>query len=360
MMRFRSNRAALVVVAALGIAWAGPSIAEAQDTYRLDESWPRYPGDMVFEMGTGVAAGADGVIYTISRDIDHWAAHPLAMSRYKGKGTVARWDSSGRFLGTFGDDQEFIGPHSMYVDPQGFVWVVDREGHQVVKFTPGGDEVLSLGEYGVFGDDEGHFNGPTGVAFLPDGRVVVSDGYWNSRLVWFDEDGNYLQEVGGFGGDPGQLAAPHAIARDPAGRLVVGNVCGTALHPYVTAPGQIAPERLDPIPGCVSRFEVFTQEGEYVGPWDGVPEPGLPLSIAAYGDRIYAGVAGSRPGRQDIVVVDAETDDEVFRIPDANVYVHQMAMAPNGDIYVASVYPEHGGEPRGAEGPSFVRWTADR
>ena len=43
--------------------------------------------------------------------------------------------------------------------------------------------MLTLGEYGVFGDDEGHFNGPTGVAFLPDGRVVVPDGYWNSRLV---------------------------------------------------------------------------------------------------------------------------------------------------------------------------------
>ena len=189
---------------------------------------------------------------------------------------------------------------------------------------------------------------------------MVSDGYWNSRLVWFDEDGNYLKEVGGLGGAPGQLALPHTLTLDPAGRLIVGNVCGTALHPYVTAPGQIAPERQQPIPGCVSRFEVFTREGEYVGPWDGVPEPGLPLSIATYGDRIYAGVAGSQRGRQDLVVVDAETEDEVFRIPNANVYVHQMAMAPNGDIYVASVYPEHGGEPRGIEGPSFVRWASDR
>ena len=59
-------------------------------------------------------------------------------------------------------------------------------------------------------------------------------------------------------------------------------------------------------------------------------------------------------------MVDAETDDEVFRIPNASVYVHQMAMAPNGDIYVASVYPEHGGELCGIEGPSFVRWAVGR
>ena len=198
MLRVRASRAALVAAVVVGAAWGPPTAAEAQEAYALDEDWPRYPADMVFEMGTGVAVGADGVVYTISRDVDHWAAHPLAMSRYRGRGTVARWDSSGRFLGTFGDDREFIGPHSMYVDPEGFVWVVDREGHQVVKLTPDGEAVLTLGEYGVFGDDEGHFNGPTGVAFLPDGRVVVSDGYWNSRLVWFDEDGNYLKEVGGL------------------------------------------------------------------------------------------------------------------------------------------------------------------
>ncbi len=306
---------------------------------------------MVFEMGTGVAVGADGVVYTISRDVDHWAAHPLAMSRYRGRGTVARWDASGRFLGTFGDDREFIGPHSMYVDPEGFVWVVDREGHQVVKLTPDGEAVLTLGEYAVFGDDEGHFNGPTGIAFLPDGR--------RRRLRRLLElaaglvrRGRQLPE-----GDRRPRRRPPANWRfrtpSPSTRPAASSsatCAGTALHPYVTAPGQIAPERLEPVPGCVSRFEVFTREGEYVGPWDGVPEPGLPLSVAVYGDRIYAGVTGSEPGRQDLVAVDAETDDEVFRIPNANVYVHQMAMAPNGDIYVASVYPEHGGEPRGTEG----------
>lgn len=119
MMRNRSRRAALIAAVVLGAAVAGPSIAAAQDAYAQDTSWPQYPGDMQFEMGTGIAVDAGGVIYTISRDIDHWAAHPLAMSRYKGKGTIARWDASGRFLGTFGDEHEFIGPHSMYIDSRG-------------------------------------------------------------------------------------------------------------------------------------------------------------------------------------------------------------------------------------------------
>ena len=151
------------------VCTASPGTAatlQAEAGYRLIDDWPRYPSDMVFEMGTGIAADAEGIIYTISRDVDHWAAHPLAMTRYRGSGTVARWDRQGRFLGTFADDQEFIGPHSIYVDPNGFIWVADREGHQIVKLTPEGEEVFSLGEYGRFGNDEDHFNGPTGVAFL--------------------------------------------------------------------------------------------------------------------------------------------------------------------------------------------------
>jgi len=355
---------ALLLPLVIGLAWASsPGTAEALqavENYRLVDDWPRYPSDMTFEMGTGIAVDADGVIYTISRDVDHWAAHPLAMTRYRGSGTIARWDREGRFLGTFADQQEFIGPHSTYIDSHGFVWVADREGHQIVKLTPEGEEVFSLGEYGRFGSDERHFNGPTGVAFLPDGRFVVSDGYWNSRLVWFDEDGNYLKEVGELGNGPGQLAAVHSVALAPDGNLIVGNVCGTALHPYVTVPGQIAPQRLEPMPNCRGRFDVFTAEGEYVGIYEPVPEPGLPLSVAVYGNRVYLSVTGSQRGRQDLVIVDGETNQVVDRITSANVYVHQMAMGEGGDIYIASVYPEHGGEVRGIEGPSFVRWARSR
>ena len=63
-MQNRLGRAALIAVAVFGAAWSAPSVAAAQDAYTLDESWPRYPSDMVFEMGTGVAVGADGISMT--------------------------------------------------------------------------------------------------------------------------------------------------------------------------------------------------------------------------------------------------------------------------------------------------------
>ena len=222
---------AMVFAGSLGIG-AGENQAQGTSVpYRLDESWPQYPPGSQFEMGSGIAVDARGIVYAISRDRDHWAGHPLAMTLYRGTGSIWMFDSSGTSLGKFAEEQEFIGPHSLYIDPEGFVWVVDRDGHQVKKLTPDGTLVLTLGEYGTYGDDESHFNGPTGVAFLPNGDFVVSDGYWNSRLVWFNEDGEFLKQAGEYGNGPGQLGVVHAVALDARGRLLVANVCGGGVAP---------------------------------------------------------------------------------------------------------------------------------
>jgi len=142
---------AIVVAVSLG---AGARESQAQDStraYRLDESWPQYPPGSQFEMGSGIAVDARGIVYAISRDQDHWAGHPLAMTRYRGSGSIWMFDRNGTYLGKFAEDQDFIGPHSLYIDGEGFVWVVDRDGHQVKKLTPDGTLVLTLGEYGMYG-----------------------------------------------------------------------------------------------------------------------------------------------------------------------------------------------------------------
>ncbi len=55
MMRARSSGVALVAAVVVGAAWGAPAVAVAQEAWALDDDWPRYPADMVFEMGTGVA-----------------------------------------------------------------------------------------------------------------------------------------------------------------------------------------------------------------------------------------------------------------------------------------------------------------
>ena len=58
-----------------------------------------------------------------------------------------------------------------------------------------------------------------------------------------------------------------------------------------------------------------------------------------------------------LAILDDQTGEVLDRVDQIAIYIHQMAMAPNGDIYTASVYPEHRGFKRGREGPSHRRWT---
>ena len=47
------------------------------------------------------------------------------------------------------------------------------------------------------------------------------------------------------------------------------------------------------------------------------------------------------------------------RVENIAIYIHQLAMDAHGDLYTASVYPEHAGALRGPEGPSHRRWTRE-
>ena len=116
-----------------------------------------------------------------------------------------------------------VHPHSVQIspyDPEKHVWIIDREGHQIVKFTNDGAQVaMTLGERGVAGDDEGHFNRPADVVFLPDGSFLVADGYAGTRIVKFDENGELLTAWGSAGTGPGQFNLVHCVAVDAEGRV---------------------------------------------------------------------------------------------------------------------------------------------
>ena len=88
-------------------------------------------------------------------------------------------------------------------DPNKSVWLVDDGGHQIIKFSHDGKKIeMRLGEKGKPGNDQTHFNRPTDIAFLPNRRFYVSDGYVNTRVVKFSKD----REVSVRMGQAGQRA----------------------------------------------------------------------------------------------------------------------------------------------------------
>jgi hypothetical protein len=328
--------------------------SDPRSGYRLAADWPHYPPDMQFEMGSGVAVDAQGIIYLFTRDVEHWAAHPLAMHDKMGKSSISMFHRSGEYLGKWGPSNErgfALGAHTLYIEDDGTFWTTDRDGHTVRKYTPEGDLLLTLGTFAEWGNDEAHFNGPTAVIVQGDGTIVVADGYWNSRLVWFSRDGEFIKAVGTWGRGPAEFNTPHALAQDSQGRLLVADLVGGNFHDYMTLPGQIEAHRTEANPTARHRIQRLDPDGNYIDEWTHI----MPLSLATYGNRIYA---SHKMGN--LAILDEESGEVLERVNDIAIYIHQLAMDAHGDLYTASVYPEHAGEKRGPAGPSHRRWTRDQ
>ena len=330
----------------------GTESKDPRGGYQL-ANWPHYPADMQFEMGSGVAVDKDGIVYLFTRDIEHWATHPLAMKDKMGKSSISMFTRQGEYLGKWGpsDERGFaLGAHTIYIEKDGMFWTTDRDGHTVRKFSPDGEQLLELGTFAEWGCDENHFNGPTAVLVQDNGNIVVSDGYWNSRLVWYTPEGEFIRSIGDWGRGPAQFNTPHAITEDSKGRILVADLVGGNFHDYMTVLGQIEPHRTQPEDGAVHRIQRLTPDGEYIDEWTHI----MPLSLTTYGGRIYASDKMS-----DLAILDEETGEVIERVEKISVYIHQLAIDQRGDLYCASVYPEHAGEKRGPEGPSHRRWSRE-
>ncbi len=341
-----------VAITALAFASSAPVLAdEPSGDYRLVEDWPQYPPDMRFEMGSGVAVDGEGIIYLFTRDIEHWATHPLAMTTKMGKSTISMFDRDGNYLGLWGPSDEpgfALGAHTLYIEEDGMFWVVDRDGHTVKKYSPDGALLLTLGTFAEPGDGPDHLNGPTAVVVQDNGNIVVADGYWNSRLVWYTADGEFIKSVGTWGREPAEFNTVHSLAQTADGRLLAVDLCGGNLHAYMTIPGQIAKHRNTRDANCQHRIQVLDADGNYITEWTHI----TPLSVMVKGDKIYAA-----DDRSNVAILDATTGEVIDRVEKVAIYIHQMAIDAHGDFYIASVYPEHAGEKRGPEGPSHRRWT---
>ena len=123
---------------------------DPRDGYQLDSNWPEYPLDMQFEMGSGIAVDKKGIVYLFTRDLEHWATHPLAMKDKMGKSSISMFTREGQYLGKWGpsDEQGFaLGAHTLYIEKDGMFWTTDRDGHTVKKYTPEGELLLTLGTF---------------------------------------------------------------------------------------------------------------------------------------------------------------------------------------------------------------------
>lgn len=122
-------------------------------------------------------------------------------------------DAQGHVLQSFGKGL-FRTPHSIRLDPGGNIWAVDAGASRVIEFSPQGKELLHFDVSAPPGTSDNNFAGATDIAFASNGRILVSDGYSNARVLEYTRHGKRITTWGTAGSGPGQFHLPHAILVD--------------------------------------------------------------------------------------------------------------------------------------------------
>lgn len=249
---------AIVIVASLAVS-AGTAYTQSTaqpvndlpNPYQTVEGWAKMPEGRTWGATSAVDIDPDGKSVWVA---ERCGANSCAGSNLP---VVLKFDETGKLVKSFGEGM-FIFPHGIHVDKAGNVWVTDGvppggandpktagKGHIVVKFSPQGKVLLTLGKTGVPGDTNDTFNQPSDVITAPNGDIFVADGHGgntNARIVKFDKNGKFIKTWGKKGAAPGDFDTPHSLAFDSKGRLFVADRNN-------------------------NRIQIFDQDGKFLEEW---------------------------------------------------------------------------------------------
>ncbi len=240
--------------------------------------------------------------------------HMIVLNR--GPHPLMEFDSDGTFIRSFGEGL-FTRSHGLRIDRDGNIWATDVSAHVVMKFSPQGQLLLTLGTRGQAGEwneatQSHHFNEPNDVAIGANGDIFVVQGHTpargDPRVLKFDKDGNFLKTWGGKGTEPGRFEVAHGIAIDGKGLL------------WVT-------DREN------QRIQIFDQDGKFIRQ---IKYAGLPCGLSIGSDYIYMvnGFAGQLLRLDlngNVLAATGKPGRGLGEFGEA----HFVAVSPRGDIYIA-------------------------
>jgi sugar lactone lactonase YvrE len=326
---------------ALGAAWAVSLTPACQlhaqqiepvnflpNPYETVRDWGELPDGRIWGSVPAVQIDPDGrSLWVLDRcGTQSWQSAGISSCAGQNLAPVMKFDTrTGELLHAFGAGI-FVFPHALHVDPEGNVWVADSrtatpeelvrfpsaagKGHAVVKFSPTGEVLLTLGTPGMAGDPPRSLNQPMDVAVAPNGDVFVAEGDHSGtavgRISKFSADGSFIRSWGRPGPGPGELRIPHGLAFDAAGRL------------YVADRGN-------------HRVQIFDQDGNYI---DEYRQFGRPSDVFIDADGLLYAIdseSGARlnPGWRKGVRIGRASDGEVlYFIPPH--FIEDTILFPSG------------------------------
>ena len=204
-------------------------VGEAGYTYAANiELWGRAPEGWIHHRITDIAVDANDAVYVLIR----------------GEPWVMVFSPDGELLRTWSKGM-FTVPHGITAAPDGSIFTADAKDNRVLKFSPSGELLSTLGEkdrhYGYLSGKP--FHHPTDTAIdHRNGDILVTDGCSNASLHRFSSDGKLLDTWGKSGTHPGQFNTLHSIALDRDANIYIND---RENH----------------------RVQIFTQEGKFLTQW---------------------------------------------------------------------------------------------
>lgn len=174
--------------------------------------------------------------------------HLFALQRNRaGQPQLFEFDQNHKLIRTIGED--VIGhlnkAHGMAIDSEDNIWICDENGDTVMKLSPEGKLLMTLGVRGQRGDwDEAKGQRllwqPLALAFAPNGDVYIGMGHGNespndtdksptdksgaARVLHLDKNGNFIGQWFGNNAGQGHFSMVHGIAIDPGtGNVYIGD-----------------------------------------------------------------------------------------------------------------------------------------
>ncbi len=253
--------------------------------YEYQPEWAKLPAGRGFQGISGVAVDSQDRVYVFQRQ-----GPPVLVFDRDGN-LVSAWE---RRDGVPAD------AHHIHVGPDDSVYLVDRDAHQVLRYSTHGELLASLGTRRRAAL-QAPFNHPADICVAPSGDLFVADGYGNSSVHRFAADGSHITSFGSPGSGPGQFRVPHSIRVSHDGRVYVA-------------------DREN------NRVQVFTGDGTFLEQWTDFKCP--------MGVHIDA--------RQTVYVTDQvprisilNLDGELLARGRTFEYAHQVYTDSRGDIYGA-------------------------
>jgi streptogramin lyase len=277
---------------------------------------PRLPLDEV-KVASKMANAADlGIVSSIAADRD---GVMYILQRGDKADPVIAVDREGKVLRSWGKGLYTV-PHSIRIDRDGNVWTVDAGSSTILKFSREGKKLQQI-DVGELATGSNCFTavlcGTTDITFGPDGRLFISDGYGNGRVLEYTSEGKRVRTWGSKGTGPGQFQVPHGIATD--GRML------------------FVADRQN------SRIQRFDLDGHYQGEWK---EVGRPFALKMEGGWLWVAGMTSEPAKPSVLQLDPATGKVLRQIQSPGP--HAIDVSASGEVYATGCC--------GGSAPSSFSW----